>query len=80
MSRETLKAKIIEVLNDSLNLSQSCIDRILVRSRYLYMTLAISLLDCMIPPQETDGACVCIPFRDRNASGSDTLMNERESL
>ena len=30
---------------DSLNLSQSCIDRILVRSRYLYVTLTISLLD-----------------------------------
>ena len=34
----------------------------------------------MIPPQEIDGACAYIPFRDRNASSSDTLMNERESL
>ena len=37
-------------------------------------------IGCRRPPQETDGACACIPFRDRNASSSDTLMNERESL
>ena len=37
-------------------------------------------IGCRIPHQETDGACACIPFRDRNASSGDTLMNERESL
>ena len=37
-------------------------------------------IGCRKPLLETDGACACIPFRDRNASSSDTLMNERELL
>ena len=55
---------------DSLDLTQSSIDRILVRSRYLYVTLTISLLD------SDSSTCILLHLLDNLTTRTDNSTNE----